>query len=392
MPIRIQTVLALTSLAALVPTIAPAQACITGRLAQRGTIQNWTSHISDSGNQTTTIRTQRGNCELRLDARGDFSMRPDLKAFDRVGDYVEVEERDGDKSRRVRVTSRGGVLEYRWTVDGVNGFDVDRDQWLADMLLAVERLTGTMAKPRVAAMLQQGGVNAVLDETARLATDYAKRMYFIELFADAKLNDDQVERVLGQAADSMSSDYERAELIRMLATRGKMNDRLARGVIRVADRMSSDYEKRRALSAAIDAVSTPEARTALFRTASSMSSSYELAELLIAAEARSFVDTVSAGAYFTAVDRVTSDYERHRTLSALLKQHPTSPDILAGVLRASTSITSDFELASLLVEFAGTTPVRGELRELYLKATRAITSDFEYRRALQALLEQDRRT
>jgi hypothetical protein len=62
------------------------------------------------------------------------------------------------------------------------------------------------------------------------------------------------------------------------------------------------------------------------------------------------------------------------------------------LLRASTSISSDFELASLLVEFAHAVPVRGELRELYLKATRSISSDFEYRRALQALLEQDQRT
>lgn len=375
---------------ALLPVDASAQACITRSLSRRTSIHNSTNSIRDGATQSTSIRAQRGDCELRLDARGEFTMRPDLRAFERVDEYVEVEERDGDHNRKVRVVNRGGTLEYRWTVDGVLGFDVDKERWLGDMLLGVERLTGTMAKTRVPALLRQGGVDAVLDETAQLATDYAKRMYFATLLASARLNDDQVDRVLRQATDSMSSDYERAELVKMLAARGPMNDRLARGVIRVADRMSSDYEKRRALSAAIDAVATSESRTALFRTASSMSSSYELAELLIAAETRSFVDTVSAEAYFKAVERVTSDYERRRTLSALLKQHPDSPAILAGVLRASTSISSDFELASLLVEFAGVAPVRGELRELYLKATRSISSDFEYRRALQALLDQDR--
>jgi len=44
------------------------------------------------------------------------------------------------------------------------------------------------------------------------------------------------------------------------------------------------------------------------------------------------------------------------------------------------------------VEFAHVTDVRGEMRQLYLKAARSISSDFEYRRALQALLEQDRQT
>ena len=123
-----------------------------------------------------------------------------------------------------------------------------------------------------------------------------------------------------------------------------------------------------------------------------MSSSFELAELLIAAQKRSLVDSVTSTAFFKAVDRLTSDFERHRTLSVLVKQHPDSPALLAGILRASSSINSDFELASLLVEFAHAVPVRGELRELYLKATRSIQSDFEYRRALQALLDQDQRT
>jgi hypothetical protein len=366
-----------------------AQACV--RNAPRGStsIHNWTSR--DDGRKSTTMRWRRGDCELRLDANGDFTLRADLSGFQTVDDYVELEERDGDHTRKVRVTERGGALDYRWTLDGANGFDVDKDRWLADMLLSIERRTAMMAKTRVPALIKQGGADAVLDETYLMDSDYAKRRYFNEMFAAVKLNDNQAERVLRQAADSMSSDYERAELLKTLAAQGAMNDRLARGVIRVAQRMSSDYEKRRALSAGIDAVSSPEARTAFFTAASSMSSSYELAELLIAAQRRSFVDSLSSDAYFKAVERMSSDYERRRTLSALLKQRPASPAVLTGILRASTSINSDFELAQLLVEFASTTQVRGEIRELYLKATRSISSDFEYRRALQALLEQDRR-
>lgn len=367
-----------------------AQACMSSRTRGSTSIHNWTSSERDGGQKTTSILTRRGDCELRLDARGDFTVRADLHAFQSVDDYVEIEERTGDHDRKLRVTSRGGALEYRWTVDGANGFDVDRDKWLGDMLLALERLSGSMAKTRVPMLLKQGGVDAVLDETALLSGDYAKRMYFNALFANARLNENQSDRLLGQAADSMSSDYERAELLRTLADQGPMTDRLARGVIRVAERMSSDYEKRRALNAGLAAVGTPQSRSAFFHAASTMSSSYELAELLIAAQERSLVDSVSSTEYFKAIDRLSSDYERRRTLSSLLKSHPTSPPILRGVLRASKSISSDFELATLLVEFAGVTPVRGDLREMYLEATRSISSDSEYRRALQALLDQDR--
>lgn len=377
-------------MASVAPRFLDAQSCITSRIYQRGNIHNWTSSSRSEGDETTTMRIRRGDCELRLDAHGKFVARPDLRALDRVDDYVEIEERSGDHNHRVRVTNKGGALDYRWTVDGNNGFDVDRDRWLADMLLAVERMTGSMARTRVPALLKAGGVDAVLDETALLASDYAKRVYLMQLFANAKLTENQSDRMLRMAADSISSDYERAELVIALAAQGTMNDRLARGVITVAQRMSSDYEKRRAVSAAINAVASPPARVALFEVATTMSSDYERAELLIAAQQRSFVDSVSAAQYFRAVEKMSSDYERRRTLSALLDQHPTSLAILSGVLQASQSISSDYELATLLVQFASVTPVRGELRTLYLKATRSISSDSEYRRALQALLEQDR--
>ena len=379
------------ALAVLAPLALPGQSCVATQMSRRGSIQNWTSRSKDGADETTTMRVRRGDCELRLDARGQFSMRADLRGFDRVDDYVEIEERDGGHTRRLRVTNKGGALEQRWTVDGANGFDVDRERWLADMLLGVERLTGMMAKTRVPALLRAGGVNAVLDETALIASDHGKRVYFFELLSDAKLNDDQTDRVLRIAADSMSSDYERSELVIALAGRGPMSDRFARGVTGVALRMSSDYEKRRALSAVLNAVTSPQSRAAVFQAATSMSSDYERAELLIAAQQRKFVDSVSSNEYFRAVERMSSDYERRRTLSALLGQRPASPAVLEGVLRASQSISSDFELATLLVEFASVTPVRGELRALYLKATRSISSDFEYRRALQALLEQDKR-
>jgi len=376
-----------------VTTVASAQTCMRAGGARRHTSashQSWTN--SDGSARTTTIRLRDGDCELRVDARGDFTARPDLSGFASVDDFVEVEERDGDHSRRVRVSNINGGLDYRWSLDGRPGFDVDKDRWLADALLVIERRTAWLAKTRVPLLLKQGGPDAVLNETYLMDSDYAKRQYYNALLANAKLSDANKDRILRQAADSMTSDYERAELLKAIAAQGPMTDALARSVIRVAQRMSSDYEKRRALSAGLESVTSAESRTAFFTAASSMSSSYELAELLIAAQRRSFVDSVSSDAYFKAVEKLSSDYERRRILSAFLKQRPDSPAILMGVLRASSSISSDFELASLLVEFAHVTDVRGEMRQLYLKAARSISSDFEYRRALQALLEQDKQT
>lgn len=371
-----------------------AQGCLNNpaRFGKSSTHQNWVG--SDDNKRSMTVRWRRGDCEIRLDARGDFGVKPDLSGFVGVedGGWVEIEERDGDVERRVRVVGMRRDLEYRWSIDGRNGFDVNRERWLADILLALERRTAMFAKQRVPELHRTGGPSAVLGETDRMESDYAKKTYYATLLGLGRLEDGMLERMLRQT-ELMSSDYERAEVLRAVAARqGPVSDRTARAMIAVAQRMSSDYEKRRALSAGLESVSTAEAKSAFFTAASTMSSNYELAELLIAAQRRSLVDSVSSDAYFRAVGRLNSDYERRRTLSALMKLRPASPEILSGVLRSSESINSDYELASLLVEFAKTVDVRGTLREQYLRATRTLNSDYEYRRALQALLEQDRRS
>lgn len=378
----------------IVPAIANAQGCaLTVQRSDKNTIRHRTS-VTDDGEKRLSMLWQRGDCELRVEARGEFSVRPDLSAITRVEDrgYVDIEERDGDRERRVRVSNGRDGLEFRWYVDGRSGFDVDRERWLVAMLQVVERRTAMFAKTRVPELVRQGGVSVVLDETERMDSDYARRVYYTTLMASTRLDEAAIERMLRQVGDSMSSDYERSEILRAVAKQGPLSDRLARASIAVAQKMSSDFEKRRALSAGLASVNTVEARNALFLAASTMSSDFELAELLIAAQERSLVDSLSRVTYFKAVNRMSSDHEHRRTLSALLRLRPASPAVLGDVLRSSEEIQSDHELATLLVEFTKVVPVRGELRELYLRAARSIKSDYEYRRTLQALLEQDRTT
>ena len=384
----------LVAIAAVTPSIALAQGCISASTRTQGDVRGSTSIQSHDDDERLQVRWRRGDCELRVYARGRFRVRADLSAVTYLADagYLEIEEIDGRRERMVRISNdRSGALQYRWSVDGENGFDVDRERWLADILVTIERRTAMFAKTRVPELIRLGGVEAVLSETDRMDGDHPRQVYYTTLMANARLDESQLERMIRQAGD-MKSDFSRAEILRAVARNGPMTDRVTRAAIAVAQRLSSDFEKRRALSAGLESVNTVEARNALFMAASTMSSNFELAELLIAAQQRIAVDSLSRAAYFRAVDRIGSDFEHRRTLSALLKQRPTSQAVLSDVLRSSEFIDSDHEQANLLVEFSRTVAVRGELRTLYLKAARSIGSDHEYRRALQALLEQDKAT
>src|SRR5207237_4885976 len=61
------------------------------------------------------------------------------------------------------------------------------------------------------------------------------------------------------------------------------------------------------------------------------SSSYELAQLLIAASERLPNDEASRAGYFEAASGIHSDYELRRVYATMLKRGPVSPAILAGI-------------------------------------------------------------
>jgi hypothetical protein len=117
-------------------------------------------------------------------------------------------------------------------------------------------------------------------------------------------------------------------------------------------------------------------------------SDFELASLLISAKLL-LADDRTRRAYFDAAQTIESDFEMRRVYAAALDQGPVSPDLLAGVLEASTAIGSDFEAASLLVQVVKRQTLDGRTRPPFLKAVAGVGSDFERRRVLSALARAD---
>src|SRR5205809_83981 len=91
------------------PGLLTAEPCMItgGRLARSGDTQHWTSSNDDNDNVRTTVRWSRGDCELRVDARGKFTVKSDLSGIATIDDggYIDLEERDGDVLRKVRISN-----------------------------------------------------------------------------------------------------------------------------------------------------------------------------------------------------------------------------------------------------------------------------------------------
>src|SRR5882762_1422629 len=152
--------------------------------------------------------------------------------------------------------------------------------------------------------------------------------------------------------------------------------------------LSGDYTRRIYYQAAVqsgrlDAAGYERIVTLAGQT---ISSDYELAELLIAvSKTQPLTERMQAG-FVTAAKSIGSDYERHRVLTAALSRPGLTPAMEAGMLDAAADINSDYELATLLIELNDARPIDEAVRSAFFKAANRLQSDYEHRRVLDAVV------
>jgi hypothetical protein len=122
----------------------------------------------------------------------------------------------------------------------------------------------------------------------------------------------------------------------------------------------------------------------LKQASNDISSSYELGQLLIKTGTTLSMNTEEWSAYSTAVNSMSSDWERRRVLSAVVDVTSSTAD-LARVIELSKTIGSSFERRSLLTYIVSRHAVDGAARAAYLDAANQISSNLERTSALDAL-------
>lgn len=161
------------------------------------------------------------------------------------------------------------------------------------------------------------------------------------------------------------------------------------GVLNEVATLSSDYVQRRYLNVLMDSTTLNDAqvRRVLQVAGKGLSSDYELASLLISLGKKGYVKPATSADYVTAASTLQSDYERRRSLSALLKVPGLDRGIFKTILDVASDIGSDYELASLLIEMGPNGLSTSEMRTAYFNAASKLGSDYEHRRAFSALVK-----
>ena len=163
------------------------------------------------------------------------------------------------------------------------------------------------------------------------------------------------------------------------------------GLLDEFGQLQGDYTRRIYYQAAVESGKLDAAgyERLISLAAQTISSDYELAELLIAiSKSQPLTERMQAG-FAAAATSISSDYERHRVLSAALSRPGLTPAVQASMLDAATEINSDYELATLLIELNEARPIDDKVRPAYFKAANSIESDYEHRRVLSAVVSRE---
>lgn len=295
---------------------------------------------------STEIEISRPGYALNFSADGDFSFNAAETDLAGLDDEAALEEERDGVTRRVEFEADGNTISHRYTVDGdLVAFEPAGRQWLAQAIPRVLRETGLNAEARAARLYAAGGSEAVLNEVDQIGSTHGRSAYLTALFNLGTLSAPALERALTQSL-ALDSDYNLRSTLEALLAR--------------------------------QTLSSPQQGRMLERTAQ-LDSDYERRLLLIAVLPQLQAD--AAGAWFAALQPMSSDYERRMALEAWLGSRTDPPGQALDALQA---MQSDYERRVVLEALAQRVSGAAEARH-YVAAASAMSSDYERRMALQAL-------
>jgi hypothetical protein len=303
------------------------------------------------------------NCRVDLVATGDLRFNSDFTDITSLSNDGTLDLLDVDGSTTRRLTMRydrsGRLTRVFYLNDREQPWDDAAKRWLASLLIDLDRMTGIGVDYRFPTLFASGGPRAVLDESEKMSSDYARGLYLRRLLERQRLSDAEYQRVLDITARYTHSDYETSRVLRAVAERASFeNEGMRTSYLAGVTHMSSDYERSRSLQAILT---------------------------------KSSVSRDMAQGAVRAAGALSSDFERSRVLLAAIESRVLSGDDLISVIETAARSRSDFEKSRVLLAVAGKGTMSADTRKAYLRAADTIRSDYENRRVLSALVKQESR-
>ncbi|MEO8200407.1 MAG: M56 family metallopeptidase [Gemmatimonadota bacterium] len=381
-------------------------------------------HEDDDNNRTWTVKISGAGCKIDLRAEGKIEYNDAFTDVESIssGGYFRVDVTDRDTRRQLDIVPTNGGLERTYRVNGTEKtWDDAGRKWFADFLIDLDRRTAIAVSSRLPRLLKQGGVTAVLDETALMPSEYARSQYYTGLAETTKLSPADVQRLMDQAVRLKTSDYYQSELLNAFLKNGVEDPEMREIVVGMIESMESDYyraqamntlmEKGRPTPAEMDVMLgvvgrmessyyqsetlkqlldlgklTTEQRAMVAATVSKMDDDYQVSQVLKELATRGEMGPEERKAFFAALGHMDSDYYLYEIASTMLTTQTPTADETGLVIEAAGKITSDYyrgEIASDLLAIRNLT--EGNLLSV-VGLVRDMESDYTKGEVLQKVL------
>jgi beta-lactamase regulating signal transducer with metallopeptidase domain len=353
-----------------------------------------TNVSSNTNNGRRTIKWSGSACSGEVVVEGDIEFEPGFTTITGIsrGGRVQITTEEAGVERRVTITPASGGIAHDYRVDGNRReFDEAGREWLSSTLMFMFRRFGFMADERAAAILQRGGVNALLSEVDLLNSDYVRSRYLAVLIERGQLDEAALDRVLRIAGSTVDSDHYRTQIITAVAGRYDLTDGVRDAYIRAVSGMDSDHYRHQAFSTLLkNGRLTPAQVAAVLGETRRIDSDHYRAQLLneMAAGYRSTPGIRPA--YLEAAAGIDSDHYKTSVLMNLFSQDELSSADLAQVVNAAATIDSDHYRANVLAHVARSALTDAALQRAFVRAAAGIESDHYLQSVLGELANRDR--
>jgi beta-lactamase regulating signal transducer with metallopeptidase domain len=353
--------------------------------------QSSSSIREDDSNRVWTIKLSGRDCTVDLRMEGRVQFTDDFSDIATINDggFFRLDMTERGVQRHLELRGRNGSIERIYRIDGKDRpYDAEARTWFAAFLLELDRRTGVGVDVRLPHLLKQGGVTAVLRETALMTSDYARHVYYTKLASTQQLSAADIAQVLKQAAtltksdhyaseliraigsrglgdagvreaitqmiDTMDSDHYRAESIRALLASGEVTSRELDFLVRMVPRMQSDHYRTETLRYVLERGRLDGAQLGrLAEAAKSIDSDHYAAEFVRAVVAEGQIDAASRQAFDAVMATIDSDHYLVEVMRALIQARPPTADDVASFLRQTKTVESAHYRAEALGALLG---------------------------------------
>lgn len=310
----------------------------------------------DGSRRTWTIKITGNGCTVELKAEGKIEFNDDFTDVASItpSGYFRLSVSRNGSRRELDLDGRGASLTRTYRVDGsARAYDAAAKSWFSDFLIELDRETAVGVDVRLPKLLKQGGVDAVIRETALMTSDYGRSRYYKKLSSAVKLSSADTVRILNQAAALGTQDYYAAEILKAVGAQVGDSATERAALLALVGNMKSDYY----IVEGVNAVFTTRAVNAsdvdfLMRIMPRVESDYYKQAMVKRIVDSGRVDGAQRGALAQVLTSMREDYYMAAVLGDLLRDGSTNAagrrTIIAAVPRIKSAYYASEAVRSIV--------------------------------------------